>query len=262
MTTIGEQSTTSSRWGSATRYAWVAVLVLGCLAYVLVLRTLVRTENPNFIPSLILLGSIVVPATVLVFAASGGRQIVASTGVVVFTAIAGGVIGTVAAGTFEFDTLQRIGAVPMFMVGLIEEASKLIVPVLLLLVVRRPDPRTGVIIGVASGMGFATLETMGYAFSALLSQGSLASVQQTLLLRALLSPAGHVAWTGITVAALWRVPTARRKGRAAGIAAVALLAAVLLHTAWNASDNLVVHIVVAALSTTVLLVMIRRAHRP
>ena len=62
------------------------------------------------------------------------------------------------------------------------------------------------IIGVASGMGFATLETMGYGFSALLSSGNLAEVDQTLLLRALLSPAGHVAWTGLTAAALWSIP--------------------------------------------------------
>ena len=55
---------------------------------------------------------------------------------------------------------------------------------------------------------------MGYGFSALLASGSLAEVEQTLLLRALLSPAGHVAWTGLTVAARWSVPTSRRKGLA------------------------------------------------
>jgi RsiW-degrading membrane proteinase PrsW (M82 family) len=245
----------------ARRFAWLGVLLLGALAYVLVLRTLVRTENPNFVPSLILLGSIVVPVTVLVFAASSGRRIIAPTGLIVFTAIAGGLIGTVAAGTVEFDTLHRLGALPMILVGLIEEAAKLIVPLALLIFVRRPDPRAGVIIGVASGMGFATLETMGYGFTALLNQGSLAALQQTLLLRALLSPAGHVAWTGIVVAALWRVPTARRPGRALGLAALAFLVAVLLHAAWDGFDSLVVHLVVGSLSVAALLVIIHRSHR-
>ncbi len=78
----------------------------------------------------------------------------------------------------------------MPLVGLIEEAAKLIVPFILLLFLRRLDPRAGVIIGGASGMGFATLETMGYGFTALLSHGSWAALEKTLLLRALLSPAG------------------------------------------------------------------------
>lgn len=244
------------------RFAWLGVLVFGALAYLLVLRTLVRTNNPNFVPSLILLGSIVVPVTVLVFAVSGGPRVVAPTSMVAFTAIAGGVVGTVAAGTLEFDTLQRLGALSMLFVGLIEEATKLIVPLVLLVFVRRPDPRAGVIIGVASGIGFATLETMGYRFTALLSsRGSLAAVEQTLLLRALLSPAGHVAWTGLTVAALWRIPVAARKGRALGLAVGAFLTAVLLHAARDGSNSLLVHVVVGGMSIAFLLIMIQRAHR-
>jgi RsiW-degrading membrane proteinase PrsW (M82 family) len=261
MTTLETSRDPRPRFRATRRMAWLGVLVAGSAAYLLVLHTLLRTENPNFVPSLILLGSIVVPITVLVFAASGGRQIVATNAQVVFTAIAGGVIGTVAAGTIEFDTLHRLGALPMIMVALIEESAKLIVPLLLLAFVRRPDPRAGVIIGVASGMGFATLETMGYGFTALLNQGSLAAVTQTLLLRALLSPAGHVAWTGIIVAALWRIPTAARKGRALGWAGLAFVAAVLLHAAWDGFNSLLVHLVVGVVSVAALLVTISRAHR-
>jgi RsiW-degrading membrane proteinase PrsW (M82 family) len=102
---------------------------------------------------------------------------------------------------------------------------------------------------------------MGYGFSALLDHGSLAAVQQTLLLRALLSPAGHVAWTGLTVAALWRIPTAARRGRAIGLALAAFLAAVLLHAAWDGFNSVIVHIIVGGLSVTALLIMIQRAHR-
>ena len=85
----------------------------------------------------------------------------------------------------------------MVFIGLIEEAAKLIVPVALYLLWRPRDARGGVLIGIASGMGFATLETMGYGFQALLS-GGIAAVDQTLLLRALFVPAGHIAWTGRT----------------------------------------------------------------
>ena len=51
------------------RHAWVAVLVGGLLLNVAVLVTVIATENPNFVPALILLGSAFVPATFLAFAA-------------------------------------------------------------------------------------------------------------------------------------------------------------------------------------------------
>jgi RsiW-degrading membrane proteinase PrsW (M82 family) len=244
------------------RLAWLWVLVVGVVSYLLVLRTLVATQNLNFVPSLILLGSIVVPASVLVFAASSGRQVIVPSGLIALVAVLGGVIGTVAAGTLEYDALHRLGALPMIMVGLIEESAKLIVPLLVLLLTRHRSPRAGVIIGVASGMGFATLETMGYGFSALLSSGKLVDVEQTLLLRALLSPAGHVAWTGLTAAALWAVGSAPRPGRAVLRLVGVFVAAVLLHAAWDGFDSLWVHLVVGGVSFAALLVTIRRAHRP
>lgn len=46
---------------------------------------------------------------------------------------------------------------------------------------------------------------MGYAFVVLIaSKGNIGAVEQTLLLRGLLSPAGHMAWTGLVCAAIWQ----------------------------------------------------------
>jgi protease PrsW len=109
-----------------------------------------------------------------------------------------GLIGVLAAGLLEYDTLHRLGALPMVLVAVIEEAAKLIVPVILYLLWQPNNPRGGITIGIASGMGFATLETMGYGFQALLA-GGIAAVDDTLLLRGL---------TGMTVAMLWRIRTA------------------------------------------------------
>lgn len=177
-------------------------------------------------------------------------------------AIIGGIIGTVAAGTLEYDTLRRLGGLPMFFVGLIEESAKLVVPLLVVLVVRRyRNPAAGVVVGVASGMGFATLETMGYGFNALLQSRSLAAVDSTLLLRALLSPAGHVAWTGVTAAALFAIPASAAPGKAFLRFIGTFLAAVLLHTAWDGSNNVVVHVLVAVISVGGLLVVIHRTRR-
>jgi len=141
------------------RWAWLGVLVIGLVLYMLVLRTLVRTQNPNFVPALILLGATVVPLAFLTFAqARTGRWQVPAWALVT-SAFFGGVIGTVVAGTLEYDTLRGLGALPMLFVALIEESAKLIVPVVLLLTVlarhQRRLPSDGLIIGVAAGMGFA-----------------------------------------------------------------------------------------------------------
>ena len=190
------------------RWAWLGVLVIGLVLYVVVLRTLVRTQNPNFVPALILLGATVVPLAFLTFAqARTGRWQVPASALLV-AAFFGGVIGTVVAGTLEYDTLRGLGALPMVFVALIEESAKLIVPVVLLFAVLarhgRRLPSDGLVIGVASGMGFAALETMGYAFTALLSsQGNIGAVEETLFVRGLTAPAGHTAWTGLTAGALW-----------------------------------------------------------
>jgi RsiW-degrading membrane proteinase PrsW (M82 family) len=243
------------------RLTWIAVLVLGVAAYLLVLRTAVATQNVNFIPSLLLLGSAVVPGTVLTFAATGGRRIVVSSGLLALVAVLGGIIGTVAAGTLEYDAMRQLKALPMLFVGLIEESAKLVVPLLVLLVSRYRGAAAGVVIGVASGMGFATLETMGYGFTALLKSGTLSALDSTLLLRALLSPAGHVAWTGMTAAALFAIGTSTRQGRAALRFVLTFVGAVLLHAAWDGSNSLIVHVLVAVVSVSGLLVVIHRTRR-
>lgn len=243
------------------RLGWLGVLVGGVLCYVAVLQVMVSTQNPNFFPSLLLIGSVTVPCAVLLLAWGSGREVLVRPSVLVATAVGGGLIGTLAAGLLEYDAMKALSGLPMLFVGLIEESVKLIVPLLVLLFGVARDPRSGVVVGVASGMGFATLETMGYGFSALLGQGSLAAVDQTLLLRALLAPAGHVAWTGLTCAALWNLAGSARKGRAALLLLAAFVAAVTLHALWDGSDNAIVHIAVVTVSVAMLLILIHRVNR-
>ncbi|WP_203567242.1 hypothetical protein [Aestuariimicrobium ganziense] len=101
----------------------------------------------------VLIGAATVPLAVLVFATVGGRDQVVDLSTVVVAAAAGGLVGTVVAGVLEYDTLRQLSVAPMPGVGLIEEASKLIVPVaVLLLSTRARDVRAGTALGVASGM--------------------------------------------------------------------------------------------------------------
>jgi RsiW-degrading membrane proteinase PrsW (M82 family) len=66
--------------------------------------------------------------------------------------------------------------------------------VILLLWRRYRSPSNGLLVGVAAGAGVAALETMGYAFTTLItSHGSMTATVGELLLRGFLSPAGHMA---------------------------------------------------------------------
>ncbi len=217
------------------RWAWVAVLLVGVGLHLLVLETLAGTGTVTFVPTLIVLGASVAPGHVPGLRPGAARPTAAVPGPVVgVAALLGGVIGVVAAGWLEYGTLHRLGVLPMAFVGLAEEAAKLIVPAGILLLWRRHrSPAQGLVIGVASGAGFAALETMGYAFAAFVgSQGSLGAVERTLLVRGLTAPAAHLAWTGLTAAALFTFAAAPG-GRRLAAFLLTFAAAVTLHTCWD-----------------------------
>ena len=241
--------------GAPRRLAWIAVLVVGVLLFEAVRRALVSTQNPNLLPALILLGAAVVPAAFVTFIAGRRLSVDVHGGALALVAVIGGVVGVVAAGVLEFDTVRRLGTMPMVAVGLIEEGAKLLVPIALVLAVQRwRRPSDGLLVGVASGAGFAALETMGYAFVVLIqTRGSLDAVDGVLVLRGLLSPAAHMAWTGLTTAALWQA--AARGWSAAGLLRLLgpYVLAVALHTAWDSVGSFPGYVVVAALSLGLLL---------
>ena len=205
----------------ARRHAWLVVLVVGTALFIAEERTLVATQNPNLVPSAILLGASIVPLAFVAFVYGRRLPYRVPGPAVAASAFLGGVIGTIVAATLEFDVLRALGGLPMLGVGLIEETSKLLVPLALLIPLRRyRTPADGLLIGVACGAGFAALETMGYAFTTLIkSGGDITDTVDILLLRGFLSPAGHMAWTGIAAAALYAAAATRAAGRSSGSSA-------------------------------------------
>ncbi len=239
---------------SARRHAWIAVLVVGTALFIAVERTLVATRNPNFVPSAILVGAAIVPAAFLTFVYGRRLAYDVGLGVVASSAFFGGVIGTVVAGTLEYDAQRDLGFLPMVGVGLIEETSKLLIPLAVLIFFRRYRTRAdGLLIGVAAGAGFAALETMGYGFVTLLeSKGSITETVDVLLLRGIMSPAGHMAWTGIAATALYAAAESGWTGRKIGGFVGAFVLAVALHTAWDSQASLIGTAVVAIISLVAL----------
>jgi RsiW-degrading membrane proteinase PrsW (M82 family) len=245
----------TTRWSVlAGRWSWLLVLAVGAVLYELVRQVLQDTGNPLFVPTLILLGAAVVPTAFVAFVSA--RHLVFGVGgvVVALTALLGGVIGVVTAGTLEFETLRSLGVVPMLAVGLIEELAKLVVPAAALLLLRRDrHPADGLLLGVAAGAGFAVLETMGYAFVALVrSGGDLTVVNGLIFDRSLLSPAAHMAWTGLLAAALWRAAAEHWRGRAVARLVGAYLLVAGMHAAWDSAGSGWMRAVLAAVGLALL----------
>jgi RsiW-degrading membrane proteinase PrsW (M82 family) len=246
----------------ARRWSWVLVLLVGIALYEIVVRAVVTTGNPNLLPALILLGAAVVPAAFVAFVYGRRFRYDIHGGLLGLTALIGGVVGVAVAGTWEYHTLLRLGGLPMFAVGVVEETAKLIVPAAVLVFVRRRRPADGLLLGVASGAGFAALETMGYAFVTLIqSKGDLGAVDGLLLLRGLLSPAGHMAWTGLSALALWHAAAHRWRGRGIAQFLAVYVVVVLLHTAWDSLHTFAAYAVLAVLSLALLVVAAHRVGR-
>lgn len=237
----------------AARHGWLLVLALGVLFFFVDERTMVSTENLNFLPSVIVLGSAVVPVAFVTFIYGRRLAFDVPVGTVWATAVVAGLVGTIVAGVLEYRTLRDLGVLPMLGVALIEETAKLLIPLAILL--WRPWRRRadGLLLGVAAGAGFAALETMGYGLVTLLqSQGDIDSVQNLLLIRGLLSPAGHMAWTGIAAAALWSAAASGWSRAGVRRLVLAFVVVVAIHTAWDTVADLAGYLVLSVLSLLVL----------
>jgi RsiW-degrading membrane proteinase PrsW (M82 family) len=161
-------------------------------------------------------------------------------GVLMVCFLVGGALGVTAATILEFATLRSLNIPSLFVVGLIEESVKLILPVILFIQGKYRSESDGLLFGVASGMGFAGLETMGYGMTTLIgSQGNINALDSILLIRGILSPAGHAAWTGLICALIWR--GRGREGNALrnfSIVIGAYILAIVLHASWDIMNSL------------------------
>lgn len=255
------------------RLAWLQIFVGGLVLLFLIERTLVATGNPNFVPSVLLLGAFLVPVsfTAYLYQHFPNWQVPLPTIGLCF--LYGGVIGTVVAGTLEYRAMRDFGPSSLLGVGVIEEGAKLILPVAFYLLGRYRSEAAGIILGVATAMGFAALETMGYGFVTFLqSKGNLGLLDEVLLVRGLLSPAGHAAWTGIVCAVLFKQRELGRSAVGWRVISVFLLAA-LLHLLYDlfsfagsgATTSVLgvnpLSLVVALVSLTLLLLRVREARR-
>lgn len=253
---------TPARYPWYLRFSWILALVIGLVAYVATFAIMLLNRNSTMLPTVLLVGASVIPLTVLLLAQSTRLGPLVPSRILLVTAGLGGLFGICAAGLEEAVAGLVLGRASILLVGVIEESAKLVVPLLVLALAHRVTRGGGIVVGIASATGFAVLETMGYGFNALLSRsGGLGALDATLVLRGILVPAGHVAWTGAICAALWYLVETSHKVRGTLALVVAYVGAIVLHTAWDATASSAGHVLIGVISVGTLLGLILAAHR-
>ena len=215
------------------RRYWLRVLLIGFIIYAATIFTLLLTGNINLFPSVVLLGNFLVPVAFVSFFYEGRESFSVNMPATAMCFFYGGALGTIAASLLEPIFIHELTFMTAFMVGIIEEAAKLIG---VFLIARRRQYNSildGIILGSAAGMGFAAFESTGYAFTAFLqSGGSLSQTVFITLLRGIASPVGHGTWTAILSSTLLK-ESVRGRFYINTQVIKAYVAVVVLHGLWD-----------------------------
>jgi RsiW-degrading membrane proteinase PrsW (M82 family) len=221
------------------------------------------TGNVNLVPTIILLGSFLVPVAFVTYAFGHADEVV--TAQRIFTAfVYGGVLGVLGASVLEAALLRRPSGPAFVGVGLIEEAVKLAALWLLARRLPRYTMRDGIVLGAAVGFGFAAFESAGYAFNALFTAGgpSLLNLVETEVLRGILAPVGHGLWTAILGGTLFGVAARRGRLRLSRAVVGWYLLVALLHGLWDASQQIAVWLTLVLTGTRVQWLLIQLGRAP
>ena len=220
--------------------SWIRVLLIGSCLFIIATIVMFLTGNPNLYPTVILIGNFLVPMVFVAFLYDH-QHISALTPATVATSFCiGGVLGVLGASVLESLLLPApptpTHGLPLssaLVVGLIEEGCKIAAVALLAWRMPHTSQMDGLLLGGAVGMGFAALESTGYAFTAfLLSQGRVDASIATTVFRGLLAPFGHGVWTAILGAMLFR-ESGPRRFRITGPVILTYLFVSVLHGLWD-----------------------------
>jgi protease PrsW len=185
--------------------SWWRVLGTGLFFYFASLIALVLTRNPILFPTVVMVGSFMIPVAYVAFIYDRRHLSRLTVPQMAQGFIYGGLLGVLAASLLEPLFIRRLDFATAFGVGLIEEFVKVLGILVIARHVQHDAEMDGLLLGVAAGMAFAALESNGYAFTSFLrSEGSLSATVFVTLLRGVLSPIGHGTWTAILTSVLFR----------------------------------------------------------
>jgi protease PrsW len=236
------------------RWRWAAVFLSGLALWILSVVVTALTENPTLIPTVVLLGSFLVPAAAVVFYLDHAPSTTITAQRVFFAFAYGGVVGVLAASVLEAWLLQD-GPFVYVGVGLIEEFAKVVVLLFAAIGIRRYTMRDGIILGAAVGFGFAAFESAGYALNALFTPfgPSLTSVVYAEVLRGVLAPVGHGLWTGLLGGAMFAAAATSGKLAVFAPRFIGLFLVVsVLHALWDSMRAIAIVVTLIATASPAL----------
>src|ERR1700737_4020785 len=252
--------------GPAWAPRWWAVLLIGVALWVAATGTMFVTRDIILLPTIVLLGSFLVPVTAIVWYLDHDGSPALSPRRIVSAFIIAGVLGLIVAALLEFWLVYGPGTIGMLKVGFIEEFVKGAAIIPLALGPRSYATRDGMLLGATVGFGFAALETSGYALASLfVVQGqqlvlSLPSVVFTELVRGVLAPFGHGLWSAILGGVVFH---AARRGhlRLTWSMLVAYAGVSVLHAAFDLYGGITGYIVISIIGIVPLVYLWIRGDR-
>lgn len=217
---------------------WERVLAGGVVLWIGAILVTAATGNVILIPTVVLLGSFLVPVTAVVWYMDHYHSETLTPRLVVDAFVVGGILGVLGASLLE-AWLRSDGPLFYLGVGLIEESCKLAALILVAWHLPHYTTRDGVVLGAAVGFGFGALESSGYALNALvvhhgpLAGPALTDLVMTELMHGVLAPVGHGLWTAILGGVLFRASRHAAHPHLTVKVVGAYLLVSLLHALWD-----------------------------
>jgi RsiW-degrading membrane proteinase PrsW (M82 family) len=224
--------------------SWLNVLITGIVLFIVATIVLFLTGNSNLFPTVILIGNFLVPVAFVAFLYDNQHLSALTPEGITKSFCLGGILGVLGASILEAVLIpipanpnQGLPLTSAFAVGLIEEGCKILAVMFIARHMQKNVPMDGLLLGAAVGMGFAALESTGYAFTVFLtSQGHIgASIAETVI-RGVLAPFGHGIWTAILASTIFAASTPTRF-RVNGWVLLAYLFVSVLHGLWDGLPN-------------------------
>jgi len=211
--TVGASSTTPSIDDVDTSWPkpWVffKTFLGALLIYLLFLAGWNEFRNVNLIPGLIIVGSFAVPVSTLIFFFEVNVRKNISLYQIIRLIFLGGILSLITSLIlFQVTDGLRLNWLGASVAGLVEEPAKLLALLTVTSIAKYRYRLNGLLFGAAVGTGFAAFESAGYALRLGLFNTDL--MKDMIMVRGMLSPFAHIAWTAMCGAALWRVKGADR----------------------------------------------------
>lgn len=228
---------------------WWAVFLIGLVLWVVATAATFLTGDIITLPTVILVGSFLVPVTAVIWYLDHDPSPVLSPRRILVAFIIAGTIGVLAASLLEYWLLGT-GPAQMLGVGLIEEFVKVALVVVVAWGIHAFHTRDGIVLGAAVGFGFGALESSGYALASLFVVQnhhlvlSLGSVVFTELIRGVLAPFGHGLWTGIMGGVIFAAARSGRMRLSWSVVGAYLLVSIL-HGAFDSIGGITGYVIIS-----------------